>query len=62
MGLISEALWLLNFFRQGQTQGFAEKKNITTARLPIEEYMQRIDTGSNFKKVLSINQGKSFTR
>jgi len=42
--------------QKGLTQANADKCGIQTAKLPIDEYMQRSSNGTSFKKVLSINQ------
>ena len=45
---------------QGVTQDRAEKSQLCTARLPIDEHMERVaSSGYNFKKVLAVNQGES---
>ena len=42
-----------------RTKSRAEAKNVNTARLPIEEYMERKRKPGNhsFSKVLTVNQG-----
>ena len=42
-----------------RTKSQAEAKNVNTARLPIEEYMERKSKPGNhsFSKVLAVNQG-----
>ena len=42
-----------------RTKSRAEAKNVNTARLPIEEYMERHSKPGNhsFSKVLTVNQG-----
>ena len=42
-----------------RTKSRAEAKNVNTARLPIDEYMERKNEPGNysFSKVLTVNQG-----
>lgn len=44
------------YIYQGVSQARASQANIETARLPIDEYMEKAEEGT-YKKVLSVNQG-----
>ena len=47
-----------------RTKSRAEAKNVNTARLPIDEYMERKSEPGNhsFSKVLTVNQGTVVSR
>ena len=47
---------IVSFFFQGKSITCAEALDIATARLPLDEHMEKTKSGT-FKKVLTVNQG-----